>query len=360
MARRVFLHIGAPKSGTSYLQDRLARNRDSLETQGLRYPELPAGDHFQAALDLIERPWAGELERARGQWQALSDVARKSDQDVVISHEILAAAEPAQVARAVGSLGEAEVHVVLTARDLARQLPAEWQEMVKHRRSMRFERFAREVVEAPRTASELWFWRVQSIPDVLTRWATGLTPDQVHVVTVPPAGAPADTLWNRFGSVLGLDPASPYLPSELANASLGIAEISALRRLNRRLRQAGVSRETYVHYVRELVVREVYGTSQDVDNPVLPARYRPFVDEVTDEWLEWIVGSGVHVVGDLDDLRPRWPDSDVDLADPDQPQPTRVAQAALDALAAVLIEIDNPRSEGRGARRIAQRLLGHE
>ena len=51
--RRVYLHVGTPKSGTSYLQDKLALNRDELERQGLDYVRTRTGDHFEAALDLI-------------------------------------------------------------------------------------------------------------------------------------------------------------------------------------------------------------------------------------------------------------------------------------------------------------------
>ena len=60
MARRVYLHVGTPKSGTSYLQDKLALNRDELERQGLDYVRTRTGDHFEPALDLIGEKWAGE------------------------------------------------------------------------------------------------------------------------------------------------------------------------------------------------------------------------------------------------------------------------------------------------------------
>ncbi len=48
MARTVFLHIGAPKTGTSAIQTALVRNRERLEANGLIYP----GDN--------ERAWPGE------------------------------------------------------------------------------------------------------------------------------------------------------------------------------------------------------------------------------------------------------------------------------------------------------------
>jgi hypothetical protein len=352
MADRVFVHIGVPKSGTSYLQDRVRRNRELLESHGLHHPEGMGGDHFLAALDLLERRWAGEEERAKGQWEALTEAVRRSPGDVLISHEILAAATTEQVTRAFAGFGGAEVQVILTARDLARQIPAEWQEGVKHRRVYKFERFAGEVVEAPRISPELWFWRVQSIPDVLSRWSNGLRPDQVHVVTVPPSGAEPELLWTRFLRVLGIDPGLPFEPAGVDNASIGAAEIQMLRRLNRKLRRAKVSRETYVPLVRELIVREALAGRGHGPHPVLPREYRGFVEEVTLEWREWIEGSGVDVVGTLDDLEPMWTGTH---AHPDRPRPADVADAAIDALAALLIDLDH-KGEGSTWRSRLSRL----
>jgi hypothetical protein len=353
MARRIFVHIGAPKSGTTYLQDRLAANREELGAHGIVYPETRSGDHFEPALDLIERPWGGELAHARGQWRGLAEAVERASGDAVVSHEILAAATAEQVSRALASFGDAEVHVVMTVRDLARQLPAEWQEEVKHRRVSGFAQFAARVVEAPRTGADLWFWRVQSVPDVLTRWGNGLTPDRVHIVTVPQAGEDPALLWERFCSVIGIDPALVTVPSEPANASLGIAEIAVLRRLNRRLRRAKVSRETYVQLVRETIVREAFAGREGAEPPILPVSLRPFAEEVCEEWREWIHGAGVDVVGDLDDLRPRWFEGTP--RDPDRPPATAVASAAIEALAAVLIDLDR-RTTDEERRRTGLRL----
>ena len=60
---------------------------------------------------------------------------------MIVSHEILATASRQQVRRALESFGDAEVHVVLSARDLVRQIPAEWQENVKHRRTLGYRAF---------------------------------------------------------------------------------------------------------------------------------------------------------------------------------------------------------------------------
>jgi hypothetical protein len=356
MPRRVFLHIGTPKSGTTYLQDKLAVNRDRIAQQGLSYPSTRGGNHFEAALDLIGERWAGQREVAKGQWQVLVNEARKAPGDVLVSHEILAAARPPEVAVAMSAFDDDEIHLVLTARDLARQIPAEWQENVKHRGRRSFAKFMALVAKSRRTNPDLWFWRVQAIPDVLTRWGNGLPPEQIHVVTVPQPGADDDLLWGRFAGVVGLDPAADYDETTEFNPSLGIAEAAVVRRLNRLLAGKGVPREVYVDLVREVIARNTLAQRPDMIRAVLPERRWPFVEQVTEEWLDWLEGAGVDVVGDLDDLRPRRPDfTDGTWIHPDKPPADLVAEAAIEALAAVIEDVAPTHKSP--VRRIARKLL---
>ncbi|HEX8779738.1 MAG TPA: hypothetical protein VF728_01030, partial [Nocardioides sp.] len=124
--RRVLVHVGTPKTGTSYLQDVLFRNRDLLREHGILYPADRFDAHFLAALDLMQLPWGGLETEAAGAWDRLAEQVRRWDGTAVISHEILATASRTQVARALESLGhpDTEVHVVLSVRDLVRQIPA--------------------------------------------------------------------------------------------------------------------------------------------------------------------------------------------------------------------------------------------
>jgi hypothetical protein len=356
MPRRVFLHIGTPKSGTTFLQEKLALNREAIARQGLTYPTTRTGNHFEAALDLIEERWAGQREVARGQWPALVGEVRRAPGDVLVSHEILAAASPAQVATAMAAFRDDEVHLVLTARDLARQLPAEWQENVKHRGRRSFANFLTRVTQARRTNPDLWFWRVQAIPDVLTRWGNGLPPERIHVVTVPPPGAPKGLLWRRFAGVVGIDPDADYARATDFNRSLGIVETAVVRRLNKLLAGKGVPREVYVDLVREVIARDTLAQRPDQIRAVLPERRWPFVEEVSAEWRDWLEGAGVDIVGDLADLQPQRPDyADGTWIHPDRPPADLVADAAVEALAAVLEDIAPTHKSP--VRRIARRLL---
>jgi hypothetical protein len=356
MVRRVFLHIGTPKSGTSYLQDRFALNRDALAKAGLTYLTTRSGDHFEAALDLIEEHWAGQREVARGQWVALVNEAKRTTGDILISHEVLAAASPAQVATAMAAFAGDEVHVVLTARDLGRQIPAEWQELIKHRSRKTFKKFMVEIAQGKRTSPTLWFWRVQSVPDILTRWSNGLPPDQIHVVTVPPKTGPPAELWNRFCRAVGVDPAVATVESTNFNASLGIAEAAAIRRLNKLLAGKGVPRSVYVDLIREGAIREVLGKRTGTIPVVVPKQRWRFVERVAQEWIEWIEGAGVDVVGDLADLTPVPPGPDHVWIHPDDPPAEDVADAAIAALAAVVTRVAP--THRSPVRKLARRLLG--
>ena len=55
MSRVVYLHVGAPKTGTTYLQDRLLANRHSLAEHGVRSVGGVVGDALNPVTDAIRR-----------------------------------------------------------------------------------------------------------------------------------------------------------------------------------------------------------------------------------------------------------------------------------------------------------------
>lgn len=344
MTRKVFVHIGAPKTGTTYLQDRLFLNRAELEGHGVSYPVGLHADMFGAAVDLIERPWGGQKAESEGYWDGLMKRVHRNGADtVVVSHEILAGARPEQIERAMGDLAGFEVHVVYTARDLARQIPAEWQEQVKHRGQMPFRRFLRQVRSSRQTNPDRWFWRVQGLPDVLTRWGRHLPSEHVHLITVPQSGAPKDLLWHRFCEVVGMDPCWAPAESTRHNPSLGIAEVTMVRRLNDRINGlGGLEGRDYRQLVREVIAHRTLAYREDTDRVTVPPRSYDWISEVAEHWIEWVQGSGIDLTGDLDELRPRFPepgpDGTVAWVNPDKPRARDVADAGLDAIAAVLFE----------------------
>jgi hypothetical protein len=359
MSRVVHLHIGAPKTGTTYLQDRLMLNADTLAEHGLVVPRanrFTDADlfHFRAALDLLEQDWGGAPGHAKGAWDTMVKRVRRASGNVVISHEILAGAKPDKIAKAMNDLSGNEVHIVYSARDLGRQLPAAWQESIKQGRKWSFERFLTKVER-----QQTWFRRAMDLPNVLANWGAKLPPERIHVVTVPHDRGPnGDELWLRFCRAFGMDPSWAPLDSERDNRSLGIAETSLLRRLNRRL-ELGVWRDpAYDALIRELLAQEVLVARDTIPVRLPPERY-DFAEQQAQLWIDWIEGSGVDVIGDVEDLRPRRPDPEQPWRNPDRVRAKLELGAALDALTVMTREAaDRAHAEGlTGRLRITARRL---
>ncbi len=168
-------------------------------------------DHFRASQDLrgIQKLPSDPAGSWTGEWEILASQARQARRVAVISHELFSAADAQQAEHAVQSLQPAEVHIVLTVRDMATLLPAEWQETVKHRNDRGWEDWLADVIdrEAPSAdRREWWFWRVHDTLAILGIWSRFVPAERVHVITTAPRGSDAGLLWQRFASLLDIDP----------------------------------------------------------------------------------------------------------------------------------------------------------
>src|SRR5918998_4134281 len=112
-AQRVVLHVGLPKTGTTYLQGLLAAHRDELRIHGVLYPFLRPGGMFHAAVEVrgSHEKFGLDPRLVAGSWAALCDRARAYDGTAVISHEVLGGADEHEIARALAPLDGLETHV---------------------------------------------------------------------------------------------------------------------------------------------------------------------------------------------------------------------------------------------------------
>jgi hypothetical protein len=342
MSRRVYVHVGAPKTGTTYLQDRLGKNVKSLAAHDVHIPTRPplmssGMFHFRAALDLMGQDWGGEPGHAEGSWDAMVRRVRRASGTSIFSHEILAPALPEHVARLKSDLGgdDTELHIVYSARDLARQAPAGWQESVKQGRRWKYGRYLSRV-----RSGRTWFARAFDLPTVLSTWGNGLPPEQIHVVTVPQIDvveAEPDLLWHRFCRAFGIEPEWAPEDSERANTSLGSAETQVLRALNERIGRTTRNNPGYDALILGMLADETLG-GQESRPILLPPKFLGWARERAESWIEWLEQSGVDVVGDPADLLPEpWPEGEK-FKHPDRISTKSQLHAALDALAAMTEE----------------------
>ncbi|KHL19279.1 UNVERIFIED_CONTAM: hypothetical protein LK11_02150 [Mumia flava] len=341
--------MGLPKTGTTYLQNVLWRSRRQLGEQDLSI--LPDSHSGAYAVMLAARRRLDPALDVVTSEKVLDDLRQRAatapTRDVLLSQEQLAACTPDQIGDVRRCFDGFELHIVVTARSLARQIPSAWQERIKSRQTYGYPEFVDAVVAKEPLARS--FWRHQGLQAVARRWGAASGPERVHLVVLPSASTDPRRLLAQFCSVVGVSPETLDTSVDRGNPSLGYVQAELLRRVNvalgQRLAQpragyAQVAKPYMAHLLRD----------QSSPPPLLPRRVEGWCRETSERWITWISERGYDVVGDLADLRPSSSSfSDDPLAGLD----AQVEEAAVRALASALAQrVDEQRESGEYAARL--------
>jgi hypothetical protein len=176
-------------------------------------------------------------------------------------------------------------------------------------------------------------------------WGASLPPESVHVVTVPPRGAPRDLLWRRFAGLLGL-PADEFELGVRANESLGVEQVELLRLLNAALGDRLPRPGPYPATVKRVYAHQVLaarpGTRLALDRADLE-----LVGERAAADVAALRTLGVDVVGDLDELLVADVPGDRAGTIRQKVPADRLLEESLEATIGLLEEIDATRARHR-------------
>lgn len=344
--RRATLHIGLPKTGTTYLQSTLWGHKQVLRDQGLLLPGNHRR-HLLASLDVREVPGlakrAGNTEHP---WQDLVDECRGWSGNILITHEFFASASPAQIRRMVDDLADRDVHVVITARSVANLFPSRWQEWVKNGGRKPIDAYPPREDYRPQ---DNWGWGSFDLADVLTRWSSVVDPSRIHVIAVDRTEQPG-LLWERFASVVGVDGAEIDHIDESVNTTLGVVEVELLRRINPHLKEFR-SPGDRGHWIRGHLAEGGWMPRHRAPFKVGPGK-RADLEERSARALAMLVDGGFDVIGPLDALRPRDHSTRRHPADVSD---TELLDSSTRLVAAMLSEIRRLTRENEDLRRAAAR-----
>ena len=326
------MHIGLPKTGTTYLQRALWHNKQVLGEAGLLLPGRHRRRHLLASLDLRGNP---SLAQRGGDVSApWEDLVRESlawPGDVLISHEFFGPASPEQAQRAVDAFPGAEVHVVVTAREMVGLTISRWQEYVRNGGPRPIDEYPRDDAYRP---TDEWGWGSFDLADILQRWGSVVPHERIHVLPMVPGGSDPTELLRRFLAVLGYADTAVEMPEERVNEGLGLVEAELLRRVTPLMtdfRSAGDRGNWIRGYLAAPGVM-----------PSLGERFRPSDDRLAEleergqRALKTLREGGYDVVGDLAALEPR------DVRDRRQPGEVTAAEqldVAVEVIAALMTRV---------------------
>lgn len=306
MAGRVVLHVGAMKTGTSFVQSVLGANQELLADRDVRFLGGRFGVQSRAVHDLLNLPQ--QPARNKRKWRKLvAPVPDMESGTAVVSMEFLSFAHERHVRAALRPFREAgaRVEVVLTVRDQFRVIPAQWQTYTRNFGEDSWEDYLRHIeasrgTRGQRTRAYRTFHRAQDVETVLGRWSTAPGVAKTHIVTVPPATAPREELWLRFCAAAGIDGSGADLSDVHDNVSLGYGSCDLLRRLNPHL--ADVPPRLYRKGMRA-VSREALAPLREAEGrPQLDRKGAEYAKLLNQQLRESMSDSRFDLYGDLLDL----------------------------------------------------------
>lgn len=299
MAEKVFLHIGAPKSGTTFLQTVLWDNRSALRKAGVLVPGSTLFDMNRAAI-AARTSNLGEGRVGRT-WRRMAEASQRWKGTAVFSSEWICLTDEKLAARTVEQLAPDDVHVVYSARSFVTLVPAAWQETLKRGMPHSLDEFVAGL-DAPR---ERWSWWTLDPAVALERWERAVGADHVHVVTLPPAGSPRALLFERFAGLFGFDPAVCDTAVAQPNESLSVEAAELIRRVAPRARQeidfASAHWSEEYRWLRRYLGHELL-VPQPGHRIRLPDEVADRLEERARQSVATLRSRGYQVVGDLDEL----------------------------------------------------------
>ena len=306
---RVFLHIGAMKTGTTYLQHMLRRHSDHLHAHGVteaRRFGRPTGAVSRVlarpASAPAARPWTEMIRRSHSE----------AGQHLVISSEFLSYARPQQISTLLAPLAESDVEVILTVRDQVGAIASQWQTLCRNFGDVTWPQYLK-LIDPARSgdpASRAWttYYRAQEIDRIVTDWSEAPGVSRVHVITLPHASgttAAAD-LWDTFARIIGADHVPVDHPDSRVNPSVGQPSARVLSDLGQRWQAAGYAARTVRPGMRPFVTEALVPRLSVEPRPELDRPAWDFAErrnQIAVDAIERLVLSGrVTVHGSLNDL----------------------------------------------------------
>jgi hypothetical protein len=298
------VHIGPHKTGTTAIQAALFEARPALLAQGVRHlgrsrnPSAPV----RAVTGQLS-PYSDDETPPISAWQRfVAEAAGARESRTVVSSEFFAWAEPDAIRRIVDDLGGDRVHVAVTLRPLARILPSHWQQNIQAGTLAGYGTWLRATLFPDPNKPRPKFWTLQRHDELIARWAGVVGPERVTAIVLDERDH--GFVLRVFEGLLGLREGTLAPVPDLANRSLTLPEVEAVRAFNAAFAAQGLPRALHAQVMRFGAAQEMKHREPPPDEARIetPQWALDRATEVAREMVAVIAASGVRVVGDLEPL----------------------------------------------------------
>ena len=234
--KKLIIHPGFHKTGTTSLQQALASSRESLMKEGFYYPKIGGGAQHRAAWAVIEKTWGWKSKGGRktsfAEWGDLEKKIRKSKNTVLLSSEFFSEASQKQLDKLKNNLDGFESKVVFTWRPLPFLLASSYQQYLKYGIKASYEEWLHSIFDTPRQSKITpSFWKRNLHGEVIEKWSNAFGHENVSIISVDEK-IPT-FLFDSYAALAGIPAHLLQLPEQTeVNRSLSAAETALLLQIN--------------------------------------------------------------------------------------------------------------------------------
>jgi hypothetical protein len=302
VAKKIIIHPGFPKSGTTALQASLMQAQENLAGQNLLYQPAWNNAHHRAAWALTDYifGWEGKGGETTPQaaWQKLCQESASAKTPVLISSEFFIRADARKVEQIKAELGASEYKIIFTLRPFAKVLPSRYQQSLKKGKTWTYDKWLHSILDDAQTKINL-----VDYAGIIETWTNTFGADNVTIIIADETNP--EILYRRFESALGIQNES-LKPAKIKklNRSLTASEVEILRQVN--LRKPKKWKWTqYRYFIRGNFVKFLSDNpSKFKDDPKLqlPAWAVESLVPYSKDQVHRIMGLGAEILGDADSL----------------------------------------------------------
>ena len=306
MAKKIIVHAGFHKTGTTAIQSSFFAATKDLNEAGITYPQVGGKAHHKAIYSLMEKTWGwedrGGVLASDKKWRDFIKQIKKAKSTVLISSEFLCELSEEQIIKFKNDLGCSDIKIYFTLRPLLKIIPSAYQQHLKIGIKSSYEKWLHSILDEPGVSTITpSFWVRHMHGEVLAKWIKHFGKDNVIVIVVDEKQP--DFMYQEFNKLLSLKPGflKPQLDQD-SNRSLTLDEITLLNTINKNFPKKR-SWHDYETFIRNGSIKHL--TNKIVPEPEAARLLTPqwavdIAKSVSKANVEQIKGLGIKIIGDLD------------------------------------------------------------
>jgi hypothetical protein len=306
MAKKLIVHAGFHKTGTTALQSTFFANINALIKFGIYYPQVGGKAHHKAIYSLMGKTWGwedrGGVTATDKKWKNLVRQVGKIKKTALISSEFLCELNEEQITKFRKELNVADTHIYFTIRPLLKIIPSAYQQHLKIGIKSDYEKWLHSILDEPGVSTITpSFWVRHTHAKVISKWIAEFGADRVTLIVVDEAQP--DIMYDTFSELLGLP--GKFLKKQEnqdSNRSLSLNEITMLNRINRQFpkRRSWHDYETFIRNGSIKYLTNKVEPAQDDLRLLTPQWAVDKAKEISANSVADIRKLGINIIGDLD------------------------------------------------------------